>query len=239
MEIYRVLGYRVEKFMNTKCEGENCAFVYSEEEDDMYILLLKDSKYKYELSLWEEEEECYSGWTTADIGCMKMTRVENFAGYTHIPIFPDLAIELPRSFLDGNDMGVKDSVLGGSDSDHIDIKNSVFSYSKTGGDIYYPCGHSYIEKDMFKPISKYPNPREKNHRLVWILHGDSASGKTYLSSKLQNLSVYETDQNKDLPSTIKESVIVKGNKYDHTLDDIKSKIKGDAEIIEVLFTTCK
>ena len=48
-------------------------------------------------------------------------------------------------------------------------------------------------------------------------------------------TVYETDAHEKL-DTIEADIIVVGNKYNHSLEEIESKIKGEHEIIYVDFS---
>ena len=73
---------------------------------------------------------------------------------------------------------------------------------------------------------------------TYVLHGDSCAGKSYLASKLDDFEVYETDSNKDLPDEITAQIIVVGNKYGHTPDEVKGKIdcSDDCGVIFVHFS---
>lgn len=77
--------------------------------------------------------------------------------------------------------------------------------------------------------------RAKNLRPVWIFKGKSNSGKSFLASKLNDLEVYETDSNDNLPTSITASIVVLGNKYNYSIDDIKSKLFGEVEVQIVEF----
>ena len=79
------------------------------------------------------------------------------------------------------------------------------------------------------------NPRNKEKRPVWIFYGDSASGKSFLSHKIEGLTVYETDSSETLPETIVEDVIVLGNKYHFPIEKIDELIEGEHELIVVNF----
>lgn len=77
--------------------------------------------------------------------------------------------------------------------------------------------------------------RAKNKRQVYIVYGESGLGKSYVTSFLKDLSVYETDISESLPKTIKEDVIVIGNRSRFKVDDIISKIHGEFEPILIEF----
>jgi hypothetical protein len=110
------------------------------------------------------------------------------------------------------------------------INNEVFTYNFDGGDSYYPWGSYSVNMELFKET-----PRHKSERPVWIFKGDSNLGKSFIASKLNELTTYETDSNEKLPNVITEDVIVLGNKYNHNLEDIKDKIFGEYELILVNF----
>lgn len=72
--------------------------------------------------------------------------------------------------------------------------------------------------------------RTKEKRPVWIFRGKSNSGKSFIASKLNELEVYETDSNENLPNKITASIIVIGNKYHFSISEIKKRIVGKATI---------
>lgn len=236
-ERFRVLGLRCEKFIKKTCEGHNCDFTYSYKLANKYIILLKhsvDSKY-YELSLWEEEGECPSGWCVAKWGHLYLNKVTKFAGKTHVPIDDNLIIDLQIKNENGNNMQV-DSSSEESSYLNDNINNKVFSFSRNGGDHWYPFGYANVYLNMFKELE---NSRSKEKRLVWLFYGASGSGKTYLSANLRDLDSYETDSSDKLPDSIISPIIVIGNKYNHTIDEIKTRIFDleNTEIILVNFQT--
>jgi hypothetical protein len=87
-----------------------------------------------------------------------------------------------------------------------------------------------VDMELFKETI-----RNKNLRPVWIFKGKSNSGKSFLASKLNELDIYETDSSETLPESIFASVIVLGNKYNFSLEDVKNKIFGEVEIQLVEF----
>lgn len=76
-------------------------------------------------------------------------------------------------------------------------------------------------------------------RPVWIFKGDSGLGKSYIAGIIANSdrakTVYETDAHEEL-DTIEADIIVVGNKYEYSFEEIESKIKGEHEIIYVDFS---
>jgi len=208
----KIIGLRIEKYIDKEISGHNCDFEYKDAEFEKHIIcgVLEDNR-KVEIELSHSEGECCSGWTTASWGNIKVTEVKKFNGYTFIPK-EVLTIEDIEPNFDG------------------DISNNVFSVDCDGGDNYYPSGGYNVNMELFKETI-----RNKNLRPVWIFKGKSNSGKSFLASKLNELDVYETDSNETLPESIVASVIVLGNKYDFNLEDVKTKIFGEAEIQVVDF----
>lgn len=102
---------------------------------------------------------------------------------------------------------------------------------KRGGDEYYPSGYIDVNEELFKPTI-----RAKDKRLVWIFKGKSGVGKSHLASKLDGLKVHETDSSDKLPDSIVADVVVLGNKYKYTIEEIKDKLIGDVEVHVVEFS---
>lgn len=208
----KIIGLRIEKYIDKEISGHNCDFEFKDAEFEKHIICgILDDNRKVEIELSHSEGECYSGWTTASWGHIKVTEVKKFNGYTFIPKQPLVVDDIEPNF-DG------------------DISNEVFSVDIDGGDNYYPSGGYNVKMELFKETI-----RSKNLRPVWIFKGKSNSGKSFLASKLSELDVYETDSNETLPESIVSSVIVLGNKYDFTLEDVKNKIFGEADIQVVEF----
>lgn len=130
---------------------------------------------------------------------------------------------LPKNIIETDD------IFPGFDGD---ITNNIFSVSFDGGDNYYPSGF-YSVNNMKLFIN---NGRAKEYRPVWIFIGKSSLGKSYLANKIQNLEVYETDSSPKLPKKITQSIIVIGNKYQHSLETIKKLIFGKTKIVIVEFS---
>lgn len=91
-------------------------------------------------------------------------------------------------------------------------------------------------------IIKYENFKKTNRlkkiRPVWIIRGQSGLGKSYLTSMLfnnSNLTIYETDSNSKLADIICEDIIVVGNKYNFSIEDIEKNIYGEHESIIISF----
>lgn len=208
----KIIGLRIEKYIDKEVSGDNCDFDYNDAEFEKHIIcgVLSDNR-KVEIELSRSEGECGSRWTTASWGYIKVTEVKKFNGYTFIPK-EALSIEDIEPNFDG------------------DISNNVFSVYYDGGDDYYPSGGYIVNMELFKETV-----RAKNLRPVWIFKGKSNSGKSFLASKLHDLEVYETDSNEELPTYITASIVVLGNKYNHSIEDIKAKLFGEVEVQIVEF----
>lgn len=91
-------------------------------------------------------------------------------------------------------------------------------------------GNISLNSRYFKNVETI---RNSNKRLVWIFYGRSGIGKSYLANYLSDIkSIYETDSSESLPNYIEDDIIVVGNKYKYSLEDIKERV-FDAKIIEV------
>lgn len=205
----KIIGLNIEKYIGQEVNGHNCDFTYEDSEFERHIIYIIEDAQKYEIILSHSEGQCGSGWTTASFGEMKINKLERFPAMMFRSVNQnEVDIPLPIILAYG---------------DFSDIRNDFFYVSIDGGDGYYPCGGYSVNMDMF--ISNGRGIREKKDikRKVWIFKGDSGLGKTFLSDKT-GLSKYETDSSSELPSVIKEDIIVIGNKYSFDIEDVKSRI---------------
>ena len=208
----KIVGLRVEKYIDSKVSGHNCDFTYKDAEFERHILcgVLSDGR-KVEITLSRSEGICGSGWTTASYGNISVKEVARFNGFTHNPLKPINVEDIPIGFDE-------------------DIDNHVFTMSSDGGDEYYPGGWYSVNMELFKETV-----RHKKLRPVWIFKGKSNAGKSFLASKFIELEVYETDVCDKLPNIITASVVVLGNKHKFTLEEIQSKLFGKVEVQIVNF----
>ena len=221
----KVIGMRIEKYIGSKVEGHNCDFQYTDTEFERHIICIIEGTSKFEVTLYESQGECGSGWTTASWGNMEVKQVEKFNGFTWRPkqnMRIENFSELCKQF-DEND----NTYTNFTD---INTGQTIFTCSQDGGCQYYPSGGYSVNLELFTQTI-----RHKQNRPVWIFKGKSNAGKSFLASHLKDMSVYETDSSEVLPEKIKSDVIVMGNKYDFTLDEIKNRIFGNAEIKIVEF----
>ena len=202
---------KIEKYLGKTVSGHNCNFKYTDTELERHILFaLRDDNTKVKITLEAEEGECYSGWTTATRARYTQEVINNFEGFTHVPK-THIEIDDYSDFPD-------------------DITNDVFTFSAYGGDSYYPSGSYSVNMNLFEQTIRHLEKRP-----VWIFYGKSNSGKSFLSHKLNNLTVYETDSDKNLPKELNEDIIVVGNKYSFSLDNIEKLLKN-REVFKVKFS---
>lgn len=227
-DFFTILGMRIEYSAEKTDDGEWI-------NKPTFIITLKGqqgmSSY-YELELFDTVCGC-DEYFTDEYGYCNL-RIISKPNIT-MPIKDKKMIKLPR-FVGEKDIRtlVTNECVDLFDfyGDKIVIED-VFEATSTGGDSYYPMGYVEVNTDLFKKA----NARQKDKRVVWIFKGESATGKTYLSNliRLASKSVYETDDNNELPKELTEDIIVIGNKYNFSVEDVKEKIVGDAEIIVVDF----
>ena len=226
----KIVGLLVKKIINDYCEGHNCDFTYKKIEDEEYVLMCEDIYHvtghavideygkeyhrKYEITLRNGYGECGSGWTTASYGFVDIKPVNNFRPWNY----------KPKQQIILENISIKEM-------DSPDFSCEYFRWSYDGGDEYYPTGYVDVNLSCFEEL-----PRNMKKRPVWIFKGYSGLGKTSLAIQLENEDVYDTDISSKLPECITESVVVLGNKYGHTLEDIKTRLFGNPEIILVDFS---
>lgn len=212
MNTLKIIGLRIEKYIDQIVSGHNCDFTYTDSEFERHVLCaLKEDNSKIEITLSYSEGECGSGWCTASYGHISVIHVDKFNGYTHIPL---TNLTIPEF----------------KESDEY-INNDVFSLDRWGGDDYYPSGSYTINMSLFKETQ-----RHQSLRPVWLFKGNSGLGKSFLSGKLKDLKVYETDMNHQLPSNNTADIIVLGNKHQFSVQNIKNSLFGEFNLIIVDFT---
>ena len=211
---FRVHSLRIEKIRTYNDREEEY------EDNKVYVLnCIGDDKSKYEVRLWEINGDCYSGWCDASWGYIDIQKVDSFIGVTHIPI---KELEFTLEFEEDDNLPNK-------------IYNDIFNYDYDGNDDWYPCGEANVNEELFKPIN-----RNMEKRPVWIFKGNSALGKSYIAGIINNsnrkgLSVYETDAHEEL-GEINNNIIVIGNKYNYSVEEVEKHIAGEHETILVDFS---
>jgi len=211
----RILAMRIEKYVGQTVSGHNCDFEYTDEVKTRHVLLGLDEKNnKVAITLWDEEGECGSGWTTASWGHISIEYIDRFEGYTHKA---KGVIEIP-------------GISADKYNDYDDIHNDVFEVTYDGGDSYYPSGYYNVKEELFIETDRYCD-----ERTVWVFKGESALGKSYIAGKLEGLTVYETDSAPYLPDEIVQDVVVLGNKYDFNIDEVRGSLLGTPQVVIVDF----
>lgn len=213
---YEIVGMKKIFYNGTVLLGHNCDFDEVPIVLVKYVICLKNHYLKWEYELYEEHGQCYSGWTTATLGKSVLKLVKNFGSLTHVP--------KEVMFIDFDEKTVKPQ---NSPIHDMDFKCEYFEVDCYGGDEYYPVGCVKVNMDFFKSTG-----RGYNKPVIHVFHGASNLCKSYLAHKASDC-VYETDSSKDLPDKIYNEIVVVGNKYDHDLEDIKSRCQG--HVIDVSF----
>lgn len=211
----KVKGLTVIKYVGMVTHGHNCEFEDVPEELERYVLHCVDVNQKHngriDICLEETFGECCSGWTTASWGVMDVERNPKPMPWTHMIISKETIVEF--------------------DPYSDDVKNEVFSFSAYGGDEYYPSGGVSVNEELFTKAF-----RTMKKRPVWIFKGESGLGKSTIGAAISDdLSVYETDCADELPDVITDDVVVLGNRSDFTINDVKSRLFGEPQVIVVDF----
>jgi len=202
-----VIGLVETKYVDESVYSRDCGFDYLKEvrtKVDLYGRL--PSKQFLKISFKQFEGECSSGWCGASWARCDITEVDKLAPLGFTPK-DKLSVMLPLKKLDDEWTLPEDVDCG------------VFKFSECGSDNYYPCGFFKIKYDLFTKSARY-----MPDRVVYIFQGPSGYGKTYLTSKMTDLDVYETDSTCVLPDVIYADVVVIGNRYHHTLDEVRKRL---------------
>ena len=212
--LFHIKSLRVEKIRTFDDREEEY------ENNLLYVLnCISEIGTTYELRLWTEHGDCYSGWCSASWAHADLIRVDSFIGMTHKPI-KELTFKLDADVIKDGKLPVMD--------------NDIFTITDIGN-YYYPDGEVEVNMNLFEEIN-----RSKEKRPVWIFKGDSALGKSYLAGIIANSdrmkTVYETDAHEELTDISHEDIIVIGNKYNYSVEDVIHHIQGDFEPIIVDFS---
>lgn len=233
----RVVGLKVHKYVGEDIDGHNCDFRYFPVEAEKYILTVTpaNSNEYIEIELFDENGECGSGWTTASWGEMAVRHVDHIKPFTHMPKDKNLYLKDTYLCYSGDDrkydlvtrLDATEGLIASADED-AEIDNNVFYWSQCGGDFYYPGGYVKVNLELFDKL-----PRAMDRRPVYIVYGKSGIGKSSIFNELGDNSLYsfyETDCNEALPEVITQDIIILGNKYSFTIDDVKAHLFGEPEI---------
>lgn len=92
----------------------------------------------------------------------------------------------------------------------------------------FDLSSDYVNMDYFELKSRFSEIKRK----IWIFKGASLTGKTFLSNMLW-VNKYETDLDPQLPDIFYEEVIVLGNKYNFTVEDVVSRIY-EKDLVDII-----
>ena len=193
-----------------------------------------DKGRRYELTIYEEDRGCYSGYCSSTYGNAYLRRVDEFIGTTHVPKIKNLKFEI-------DDDIITDALGNNISYGHIvyvpDMKNDIFTIDYEHENMaWYLNAECKVNMDLFEPII-----RAKEKRPVWIFKGDSGLGKSYLAGIIRESNrekvIYETDSNSSIDKHAIQyaDIIVIGNKYKYEVEDIISYLDNEFEIIVVDF----
>ena len=216
----KLIGMNIEHYVGEEqvlSSEEILGWVPQPKELSKHLLYFKDTmSRKYHQFVFSlEYTYCGSGYCGAIIAHLHKSIVKSM---------PSLLFKPKTEILISEDFLVEDYEA------EKELKNEVFKFSHVGSDAYYPSGYYEINMELF-----CKNKRAKEKRLVWILKGVSGAGKSFLAHKTDR-TVFETDDHYELPETIVEDVVVLGNKYPHSLEDVYKRLFGDPEVYVVDFT---
>ena len=127
-----IIGMREEFYIGEHITGYNCEFEGNDVSKTRHILLVIEDGKKFEITLWQEEGQCGSGWATATWGRVSIQEVENFKGYTYKPKQRLISESKINDFIEHEYIGHKICLVL-----YNDIKTDVFSVSYDNGDVYY------------------------------------------------------------------------------------------------------
>jgi len=117
------------------------------------------------------------------------------------------------------------------------FKSPIIPDLEIGQSSYSSEIFNFDEKSFNIDLTKFEKTvRYKEKRPVWLFKGPSNMGKSFIAEHC-SLKSYETDMSDKLPDEIDADIIVIGNKYKYSIEDIKSKCIGNNEYILVEFSS--
>ena len=137
---WQVLGYYLEHYIHTICEGHNRRFTYTDEDRERPVIIVrKDDDTLVSVTLYTEETECGSGWGPAVLGKMEIEEIDEIPPLQFVlkPEHDGLISPLPDSI---------DYYEKSYDCDY-------FNVSYDGGDEYYPDGYAYLNEQLFGALA--------------------------------------------------------------------------------------
>lgn len=226
----QVIGLAVEKYVENYPESDTSKG--GKKDSKRYHLFVRDiqNKQKYEITVQTILGVCGSGWCPASYGKLDIKKLDKCKPFSHTPIKTTF---IEGFSIDPHTLCWKQEHTQSNernDDGELDVVNNIFAVSFTGIDPYYPSGYTNIDMQKFAVL-----PRAMEKRPVWIIKGPSGTGKSTLAGHIKELSVFETDSVDKLPKEIDADVIVLGNRSKFTVNDIKSRLFGEVNVIEVSF----
>jgi len=134
MESLRIIGMTSERYVQTYLDGHNCHFERKTQPATRYYLFAENINTGDYCRIMLDEDytrECYSGWTTASFGILEKEPVTVIPQLSHVPIHETI-LEI--------------------DCTCDDFECDLFTYTKTGGDDYYPSGSVLIKFNKFQQV---------------------------------------------------------------------------------------
>ena len=117
------------------------------------------------------------------------------------------------------------------EKESFELKEFAYDTKSSEGNIIPEIS---INPSFFKEVKSIRNMKE---RPVWIFCGNSGLGKSYIGTFLAEYKdVYETDSSDRLPEVIYSDIIILGNKYNFTKEDVINRLYGKVKLIEVKFS---
>ena len=232
----RIVGMNIEQYVGQGCKESEDPYDYeyfSEDKERHVLYGIQSNGQKIKITLSAYEDQCYSGYCLSNYAEIDIEEVECFDKFSYIPKELLEIDDLIYAYDEDGELIMDDRYNNSGWYDGIYIENKVFVFDENGGDEYYPNGSYSVDMDLFTRT-----PRTKSIRPVWIFKGESNTGKSYLSH-LTDKDVYETDSSDKLPNSITEDIIVLGNKYKFTVEQIEERIFGKHETIIVNFESVK
>ena len=227
----QVVGMAVEHYIETYDNGD---LEYKKGEAKKYHLFVRDmmNDNKYIVTLHTSRGMCGSGVCSASWGNIKVEPWTKRCPFTHTPT---LYTVIEGFAINPDTLSIRQGFVPSArelyyNGDGDVIANNVFCCDNVGRDYYYPEGSVNVCMDLFRPAA-----RAMDKRPVWIIKGPSGTGKSTLAGHLEGLSVFETDSVDKLPETICSDVIVLGNRSHFTVEDVKSRLFGDPNVMIVSF----
>lgn len=193
-----------------------------------------------QISMWEKQDSCYSGYCVATTCNVSMRRYRLYHGFTHLPKPEYANVEIK---FDIDSVSLKLRVQNKLSGKHTTMIGDqfLFEFSEDGNDEYYPSG--FVRVNMEGIFNATPRAMEK--RPTYIYYGESGIGKSHVAHLIEHdyeewepsKVIFETDQSElpKYPNHIYADIIVLGNKHKYSKEDIAHLIPPTSNPIFVHF----